>query len=98
MNLKLKMILAKFLEERIKVTSWGVTDINIFNKKLKYHVNGLKYSGVIEITATNNNCMIKFTNKKITCKLADLVDILDNEIEHTSSYSLDLEHWIRSIQ
>lgn len=100
MNIKLKEALICLLKEEDKVSSWGISNINIDESSINFNVDGFLYKGNICIKCYETCYEIHFEREKnIRCLNADeLTDILDNSIEKSDNYLYDLEQWLSSFR
>lgn len=98
MNKNVKKALICLLKEEVKVSSWGISNINIDESSINFNVDGFLYKGCISIKCDENCYEIHFDHgKKLKCLDADeLADILDSNIEKTDNYQHDLENWLSS--
>ena len=97
MNKKVKIALAYLLNEEEKVTSWGISNILIKENSIHFHVEGLIYKGYIFIRCDKPYYKIIFDDgKSIQCTVAELVNVLDTNIEMTRNYIHDLKSWFLS--
>lgn len=96
MNKNVKKALVCLLKEEEKVSSWGISNINIDESSINFNVDGFLYKGLISIKCDETNYEIHFERgKKIRCSDAtELTDILDSNIEKTDDYQHDIEKWL----
>lgn len=89
----IKSLLLSLLEDKVVVSSWGISNITISNASLKFDVNGIKYKGTIIIESLNSNDYnIRIDNNSINVNNpSDLIILLDYEIEKTDDYLYDLQ-------
>lgn len=91
----IKSMLIAFLENETKVSSWGITDIQIDTKSLVFAVDGLKFKGSVKITENSNNFTVQIGEMKIgEYQLEEIISTLDSYIEYTDNYCLDICRWI----
>lgn len=100
MNKNVKKALVCLLKEEEKVSSWGISNINIDESSIKFNVDGFLYKGCISIKCDETYYDIHFEgDKKLRCLNAtELADILDSNIEKTDNYQHDLENWLSSFR
>lgn len=98
MNKKVKKALICFLKEEEKVSSWGISNINIDDSSIKFNVDGFLYKGCVCIRCDESYYDINFEgDKKLKClDASELAEILDSNIEKTENYQHDLENWLSS--
>ena len=96
----IRRVLIAFLKDKVKVASWGITNICIEDTLLRFDVNGFKFSGNIQIKeASVGGYNIQLGNQKILdCRLEEITSILDSEIECGKDYISDLKKWIDDIK
>ena len=93
---EIKQLATVLLQEEVIIASWGITKVEIEDTYLRFHVDGLRYSGFINIRAVDNGDYEVYFGGAIhgTQRLKNIVHFLDKEIEQTDAYSQDLEKWI----
>lgn len=87
------------LQEEVVIASWGITKVEIEDTNLCFYVNGLKYSGPVNISVLDSGDYEVFFGEEShgVQSLETIVSFLDNTIEMTDSYSKDLECWINKM-
>lgn len=98
MNDSIRRVALRLLQEDVIITSWGITNVRIFDSHISFQVNGLKYNGLVEIKAIDCNeyeIYLNETNIGHT-HLDSVVDTIDNAVEKTDRYHQHLEEWIRN--
>ena len=92
----IRKIALRLLQEDVIVASWGITNVRLFESHICFHVNGLKYNGVVEIKAKDcDEYEILLDGASIgKGHLDSIVDIIDNAVEKTDCYQQLLEEWI----
>lgn len=95
MNKKVKKALLCLLKDEVIVSSWGITNISIKKSSICFDVAGFVYKGRINIKCEQSFYEILLDNgTAIRCSENDLLNILDETIEKTDSYSSNLKKWI----
>lgn len=95
MNEELKQLILVLLADKIKVTSWGITNINTSDSSLEFNVSGFLYQGKVKIDALLESYIICINGDTIKCQLEEVVSILDSKIEKSSNYIEDITEWIK---
>ncbi len=94
MNANIRQALAILLDEGLKVSSWGISSISIGEDFVSFNVDGLIYKGRVQIKGEDNGYCLMFDDGKAqTCPAEYLVQVLDENIEKTSTYRNDLQEW-----
>ena len=98
MDKNLKKALICLLKEDEKVSSWGISNINIDECSINFNVDGFLYKGGVSIRCDETYYEIHFEGeKKIRClDASELTEILDSNIEKSYNYQHDLENWLSS--
>ena len=92
MNEFTRLAAITLLQNEIIVASWGIKNIVIEDKFLRFDVDGLKYQGKVTIQAKENGeYALFFGQKLVTCRINSIVNTLDYLIERTDNYTDDLE-------
>jgi hypothetical protein len=84
----IRNLLLRFLSEDVIVASWGISDINISDSSLSFHVDGFKFQGDVKIEGLDicDEYKVCFYQEYIGhYKLDDIVSILDERIERSES-------------
>ncbi len=91
-----RKIALRLLQEDVIVASWGITNVELFESHICFHVNGLKYTGVVEIKAKDcDEYEILLNGASIgQGHLDSVVDIIDNAVEKSDCYQQHLKEWI----
>ena len=99
MNLNVRNLLLRILEEKEIVTSWGIGTIDFEENALSFSVNGFNYRGIVNITVKSLTYVdITFTDKhKTICNIdiSSVVTIIDREVEVTNDYCQSIKDWLR---
>ena len=100
MNKNVKKALICLLQEEDKVSSWGISKINIGENSINFNVDGFLYKGCASIKCDETCYEIYFEHGEIIrCSDAgELTDLLDSNIEKTENYQKDLENWVSSFK
>lgn len=90
-------ILSLLTDNLVIILSWGINGITTLQEGngIKFKVNGLKYSGNVTIKYDQYKKLyvITFNDKSqelYTKKLEDIITIIDNCVEKTSTYMKDV--------
>ena len=85
------------LQEEVIIASWGISNVKIFDSHICFHVNGLKYNGLVDIQAKDGEMFEILLNETSIgqCHLDNAVNTIDNAVEKTDYYQQDLEEWIK---
>lgn len=95
MNKNIKKALVSLLNKEVKVASWGITNIHIFDTSFDFEVSGFIYNGKVQVKLVDDSYKIYFdTGETINCSLDDLVKTLDSKIEKTDNYESLLQEWL----
>ena len=80
-----RKLLLSLLKDEIIVASWGVSNINIYETKISFSVNGFKYKGRVTIAVKDDlNCEIFLDKTKLGCFTFDkVVSIIDENVENS---------------
>ncbi len=92
----LRLALIALLENKVIVASWGISNIVVNPTILKFDVDGMKYHGTVcvEVSGTSGY-IIRIGDKSYNvCNSENLIKVLDENIECSSEYILDLKKWI----
>ncbi|MBO4416753.1 MAG: hypothetical protein J5801_01370 [Bacteroidales bacterium] len=94
----IRKIALRLLKEDVIVASWGITNVELFESHISFHVNGLKYSGMVEVKAKDcDEYEILLDGASIgKGHLDSIVNIIDNAVEKTDCYQQRLEEWINN--
>lgn len=95
MKEELKQLILVLLADKIKVTSWGITNIITSDSSIEFNVSGFLYQGKVKIDALLESYIIYINGDTIKCKLEEIVGILDGRIEKSSNYIEDIMKWIK---
>lgn len=90
----LRLVLLSFLENKVTVASWGISNIVIEPSSLAFTVDGIKYKGVVNIKVTGSTYTLQMGNMSYSVTLENLVPFMDNKIECTTNYLFDLLDWV----
>lgn|GEM_PF-3320755 len=87
-----------FIEKKVIVKSWGVSQIKVASDNIAFSVDGMKYKGnVVICISSDKQCVIYFDNGNVAkCDTGNVVNLLDKLIEHTDSYISDLSVWLKA--
>lgn len=93
----IKSLLLSLLEDKVVVSSWGISSIFISDTSIKFDVNGMNYQGTVVIESLNNkDYNIIIGNKNICLNSSnDVINWLDSEIEKTNDYLFDLQRCLK---
>lgn len=87
------------LNEEEKVSSWGITNINIEENSINFDVDGFLFRGHISIKCEETYFEIQMEGgKNIMCVVSELTDTLDSSIEKAENYQQNLEKWLLSFK
>lgn len=83
------------LREEVIVGSWGITNINVEETYIEFHVCGFLYQGKVRLTLFEHGYRINLDNGTLfDCSLDELVKTLDSIIEWSSDYESNLINWL----
>lgn len=96
MNLEIKNILLLFLEEKVVIASWGMSDIRVQDNSLIFSVKAMVYQGIVKISPISaTHCSVYLSGKiKFRCETENLVSKLDKLIESSGNYYSNLLNWL----
>ena len=82
-----RKLLLSLLKDEIIVASWGVSNINIFETKISFSVNGFKYQGRVTIIVKDgSDCEVFLAKKNLGCFPFDkVVSIIDEKVENSEN-------------
>lgn len=90
----LKLVLITLLEDKVKVASWGISNIVIKPTIITFNVDGIKFKGLVTVEVTGISYTLKIGEDSYTeLNLCNLVEFMDNKIECTTNYLSDLREW-----
>ena len=97
MTNEIKYAIHSLLENRTIVQSWGITNIIVKQKEIRFEVNGFLFQGLIIIKQIyNKQYLVSNGGKDIKCDLFQLVSTLDRIIEADDNYLETLEQYFNS--
>lgn len=96
-------ILSLLTDNLVIILSWGINGVTALpeGNGIKFKVNGLKYSGnvTIQYNPICKSYIVTFNAKNhelYTKEIGELITIIDNYVEKTSSYTKDVISYYRS--
>ena len=83
------------MEDKVKVASWGISNIVIKPTILTFNVDGIKFKGLVTVEVSGTSYTLKIGENSYTeIKLSNLVEFMDSKIECTTDYLSDLREWL----
>ena len=92
----IKQLSIRLLQESVIIASWGITNIAINKSIICFDVCGLKFTGRVSIQSMRDGeYEIQLNGHTIgLCRLDNVVETLDLNIERSDDYQQRLEEWI----
>ena len=98
-------ILSVLRTDLMVMFSWGFRNPIAIRNGLRFHVNGFKHQGWVEVVYDEGWDLFTIRLikggklvKEIEQVYVDmLVNIIDNAIERTADYAKDVEHWLEDV-
>jgi hypothetical protein len=93
---EIRNLLITFLSNQSIVASWGISNIQIEENSLKFTVSGMKYHGEVFVLSSMETIYnVKIGDKMFeSLKLDDVINKIDDYIEHTNNYKEDVMKWL----
>ena len=91
-------LLIELLTNKIVVTSWGITNLNVSDADISFEVDGFKYKGTVSIVASAKllHYVVRIGERQFKdCHLKDVVEMIDKEVEYGSNYQDELKKYMK---
>lgn len=89
MNKLIRQLILQFLQKKIVVQSWGITNICVRDCNITFSVNGYFYSGTVDISLNGKSFNVNLPQNGMILKgicLEDVTATLDRLIESGQDY------------
>ena len=92
----IRNLLITFLSNQNIVASWGIGNIQIEENSVSFTVCGMKYQGGVSVNRVGETFYDVKMGEMVfkSLKIDDVMNKIDDYIEHTDNYQEDIKKWL----